>query len=129
MPIHVCNGATLMCTFGMTPSTFVVLPVNKMLTSSQPAANINDHIPMTNIMPFGMCISPTNPQVASATAAAMGVLTPQPCIPNTPAPWAPGSPTVVLASMPTLNNTSILNCLWAGVISVDSPGQTTEDIP
>ena len=53
-----------------------------------PDANIMDHIPMSaDIMPFGMCISPSNPTVASATAAAMGVLTPMPCIPNTPAPW------------------------------------------
>ena len=24
MPMHVCNGATLMCTFGIAPSTLVV---------------------------------------------------------------------------------------------------------
>ena len=83
MPFHVCNGATLMCSFGMAPSTMVVLPIHRMLTSNQPAANINDHIPMTNIMPFGMCITPSNPEVASATAAALGVLTPMPCVPVT----------------------------------------------
>ena len=128
MPIHVCNGATLMCSFGAAPSSFVVLPTNKVMTSNQPAANINDHVPMTNIMPFGMCMSPANPQVAAATSAAMGVLTPQPCIPNTPAPWAPGSPTVILANMPALNNTCTLNCLWGGVITITVPGQVTENI-
>ena len=91
MPFHVCNGATLMCSFGMAPSTMVVLPIHRMLTSNQPAANINDHIPMTNIMPFGMCMTPSNPEVASATAAALGVLTPMPCMPVTPAPWVPGA--------------------------------------
>ena len=39
-----------------------------------PAANIMDHVPMVNIMPFGMCITPSNPAVAAATAAALGVL-------------------------------------------------------
>ena len=129
MPMHVCNGATLMCAMGMAPSVMVVLPVNRTLTSSQPAANIMDHVPMVNIMPFGMCMSPANPVVAAATAAAMGVLTPMPCVPNTPAPWAPGAPTVLLGNMPTLDNTHMLNCVWGGVITVSVPGQFTEMIP
>ena len=129
MPLHVCNGALLQCSFGVAPSTFVVLPINRVLTSNQPAANIMDHIPMVNVMPFGMCTSPANPTVAAATAAALGVLTPMPCIPNTPAPWVPGSPTVPLANQPALNNTSKLMCMWGGVISVAFPGQVTEMIP
>jgi hypothetical protein len=129
MPKHVCNGALLKCSFGMAPSTFVVLPINRELSSNQPAANIMDHIPMVNIMPFGMCQSPSNPTVAAATAAALGVLTPMPCVPATPAPWAPGSSTVQLANMPALNDTSTLNCIWGGVIQVQMPGQMTHEIP
>lgn len=126
---QVCMGAMLKCSMGMAPSSLVVLPKNKVMTSYVPAANIMDHIPMTNIMPFGMCQSPANPTVAAATAAAMGVLTPMPCVPNTPAPWVPGSPTVLLANMPALNDSSKLMCIWAGVIEVTNPGQTTHDIP
>lgn len=129
MPQHVCSGAMLQCTFGLAPSTLMVLPVNRMMTSYMPAANIMDHVPMVNIMPFGACTSIANPTVASATAAAMGVLTPMPCIPVTPAPWVPGAPTVLLGNMPALNNTSKLMCTWLGVISVVSPGQFTEQIP
>jgi hypothetical protein len=129
MPPHVCMGASLMCSFGMAPSSLVVLPVNKTLTSAVPAANIMDSKPMVNIMPFGMCMSIANPMVAAATAAALGVLTPMPCIPVTPAPWTPGSPTALLAGMPALNPTSTLMCNWAGVITVASPGQTKEMIP
>jgi hypothetical protein len=129
MPLQVCNNAVLMCTMGVAPSNLVVTPEKMVNTSFQPAANIMDHVPMKNIMPFGMCISPANPQVAAATAAALGVLTPQPCIPNTPAPWTPGSPTILLKNFPALNNTSTLNCLWAGVITVQFPGQTTHVIP
>lgn len=126
---QVCMGAMLKCSMGVAPSSLVVLPKNKVMTSYVPAANIMDHIPMTNIMPFGMCQSPSNPMVAAATAAAMGVLTPMPCVPNTPAPWVPGSPTVLLANMPALNDSSKLMCIWAGVIEVTNPGQTTHDIP
>ena len=129
MGMHVCNGATLTCSFGVAPSVLVVLPKNQMLTSNMPAANIMDNVPTVNIMPFGMCTTPSNPAVASATAAAMGVLTPMPCVPVTPAPWAPGAPTVILSNMPALNDMSKLMCTWGGVISVTVPGQFTEQIP
>src|SRR5262245_17171693 len=129
MALQVCNGAMLKCSMGLAPSTFVVTPEHRVMTSSQPAANIMDHIPMKNIMPFGACRSPANPQVAAATAAAMGVLTPMPCIPATTAPWIVGAPTVLLDGMPALNNTSKLMCMWAGVIEVVNPGQQTHLIP
>ncbi len=129
MGMHVCNGAVLMCSFGAAPSSLVVLPINMVTTSNLPAANIMDNKPMVNILPFGMCMSLANPTVAAATAAAMGVLAPMPCIPVTPAPWVPGSPTVMLSNMPALNNLSKLMCTWGGVISVTVPGQFTEQIP
>ena len=129
MANHVCMGALLQCSFGVAPSSLVVLPVNKVLTSFVPAANIMDNKPMVNIMPFGMCSSPSNPVVAAATAAALGVLTPMHCIPNTTKPWAPGAPNVMLANQPALDDTSILNCMWGGVIKVNFAGQVTEQIP
>ena len=129
MPIRVCNGATLMCSMGMAPSSLVVLPVNRVNTTEQPDANIMDHVPMVNIQPFAMCMSPANPEVAAATAAALGVLTPMPCIPVTPAPWVPGAPTVILGSMPTLDNTCTLNCIWGGIIQIVVPGEFTVNVP
>lgn len=129
MAIHVVNGATLMCSFGVAPSTLVVTPENRTLSSSQPAATIMDHVPMKNIMPFGMCMSLANPMVAAATSAAMGVLTPQPCIPATTTPWVPGVPNVLENNIPTLDNNCKCMCMWAGVVSVVFPGQVTEMIP
>jgi hypothetical protein len=129
MPLQVVNTAQLSCSMGLAPSTLVVLPVNRVMSGNQPAANIMDHKPMVNILPFGMCRSLANPTVASATAAALGALTPMPCIPNTPAPWTPGAPTVLLGNMPSLDNTCKLTCMWAGMISVTNPGQTTHIIP
>ena len=129
MPMQVCMGATMMCTFGMAPSTLVVLPINRVITGMVPDANIMDHIPMMNIMPFGMCMSPSNPVVAAATAAALGVLTPMPCIPATPSPWVPGAPTVLLGNQPTLDNVSQLMCIWGGVITFTNPGEMTVQVP
>ena len=102
MAMQVCSTAQLMCSFGMAPSALTVLPINRVMTSNQPAANIMDHIPMVNIMPFGMCTSLANPMVAAATAAAMGVLTPVPCIPATSSPWVPGVPTVMIGNQPAV---------------------------
>ncbi len=84
---------------------------------------------MVNIPPFGMCMSLANPAVAAATAAALGVLTPMPCVPVTPAPWVPGSPTVPIGNMPALNNTCQCMCNWAGVITISVPGQVTTQVP
>lgn len=128
MGMFVCGGAMLMCSFGTAPSSLTVLPKNKVL-GPMPYANSMDHVPLVNIMPFGLCTSLANPTVAAATAAALGVLTPMPCIPATSAPWVPGSPTVLLALMPALNNSSKLMCNWAGVISVTFPGQAQVMIP
>ena len=128
MPQQVCMGAMLTCSFGVAPSSLVVLPQNLVMTSNMPAANIMDNKPMVNILPFGMCTSLANPTVASATTAALGVLTPMPCIPNTVTPWAPGSPTVMIANMPAVNNTCTLNCMWGGVISVSQAGQVTVQV-
>ena len=129
MAVQVVMGAMLQCSFGAAPSSMVVLPSNRTMAGGVPAATIMDHVPLMNIMPFGMCLSPSNPQVAAATAAALGVLTPQPCIPVTAAPWTPGSPTVMIANQPALVNTSKCMCNWGGVISITMPSQVTTSAP
>jgi uncharacterized Zn-binding protein involved in type VI secretion len=126
---QVVAGATLQCTFGVAPATLNVLPANRVMAGGVPAATIQDHVPMVNIPTFGMCSSPSNPTVASATAAAMGVLTPMPCVPVTSAPWAPGSPTVMIGGQPALSNTSQCMCTWGGLITIGSPGQATVEEP
>jgi hypothetical protein len=45
------------------------------------------------------------------------------------APWAPGSPTVTIANMPALSNTSKCMCNWGGVIQITVPGQFTTQVP
>ncbi|MCK5643782.1 MAG: DUF4280 domain-containing protein [Gammaproteobacteria bacterium] len=128
MGLIVCSSAMIKCSFGTAPRSLTVLPKKKVITTP-PIANIMDNVPMLNIMPFAMCSSIANPSVASATAAALGVLTPMPCIPVTTAPWAPGSSTVLVANMPALNNSSKLMCNWAGVIEITNAGQSTIKVP
>ena len=128
MGLIVCSSAMIKCSFGTAPSSLTVLPKNKVKTTT-PIANIMDNVPMVNIMPFAMCSSIANPSVASATSLASGILTPMPCIPVIAAPWAPGSPTVMVAGQPALNNSSKAMCNWAGVIEITNAGQTTIEVP
>ncbi len=129
MAIPVVLGAQMMCSFGAAPSALVVTPEKGVLAENRPMATIMDNVPMKNILPFGMCMSLANPTVAAATSAALGVLTPMPCIPMTAAPWAPPSATVLVGNMPALNNTAKCMCNWGGVIQIINPGATTEQIP
>jgi hypothetical protein len=112
MPMQVVNGAQLICTFGSVPSILTVLPIHRTLCENQFAANIMDHIPMVNIMPFGTC-----------TALA------GPCVPATATPWTPGAVTVPLDAAPALDNISKCLCTVGGVVSVLDPGQKTTTIP
>lgn len=128
MALHCCTGGMMKCSFGMAPSSFIATP--KMVqTSYMDAGNIMDNKPFANVPPFGMCQSLANPTVAAATAAAMGALTPMPCIPALPAPWVPGAPTVMVANLPALNDSSKLMCAYGGVIQFTMAGQTTEMVP
>ncbi|MFR5602497.1 MAG: DUF4280 domain-containing protein, partial [Lachnospiraceae bacterium] len=117
------------CSFGMAPSALVITPEKRVVIGGMPMATIMDSVPMKNIMPFGMCSSMANPQVAAATAAALGVLTPMPCVPVIPAPWVPGVPTVMVGNVPALNNSCKLMCAWGGVIQINSPGNTNTQTP
>ena len=118
------TGSVTRCTFGLAPSVLNVLPVNRVLGSNLPVANIMDSKPIVNIVPFGMCNSIANPTVASATAAALGVLTPMPCIPVTGTPWISAS-RVLLANMPIATTDSKCMCSWGGVITVTSSPAVT----
>jgi len=122
MGFLVTGGAMLQCSFGVAPSTLMVLPSNKVMVTMF-AATIMDNKPFVNVMPFGMCTTLSNPTVAAATAAALGVLTPMPCVPVTVAPWVVGQPTVLIGTFPALTDSSILMCTWGGVIKITTAGQ------
>lgn len=125
----VVMGDNLSCAMGAAPSPITVLPAKKTLAENKPMATITDNVPFVNIMSFGVCMSLANPATASLTAAALGVLTPGPCTPVLPAPWAPGSPTVTIGGVPALNSTSQCFCAYGGVITVAVPTAVTESVP
>lgn len=125
MGMLVVNNATCMCSFGMAPAPLMATCAPTVTGVNQPAATIMD-LPK---LPFGMCTSMANPAVASATAAALGVLTPMPCTPMVTAPWVPGSPTVMIGNYPALNNSSKAICNFGGIIQITVTPAMTVQVP
>ena len=120
----VVTGAVLSCPFGTIPSNLKVTSQAVCSVGGQPAATIQDAQGMVNIQPFGMCTSLANPKVAAATAAALGVLTPQPCMPMTAGMWIPTAPATLIGGKPCLTNDCKCVCTnGAGTIQVTYPGQ------
>lgn len=113
------------CSFGAAPMVLQVSSQQTVSASKMLCGTIMDNVCTT----FGMCSNPANPTVASATAAAMGVLTPMPCVPAVAAPWTPGCPTVMVCGKPCLNNSSKLMCSYGGVISVSMTPAVTVNVP
>lgn len=123
---YVCSGAMMRCTMGTSPATLTVLPVRTVFLTGQPQANISDHKSMVNLAPFGLCRSLGFPATASATAAALGTLTPMPCMHNTPAPWIGGKMDCLIKGQPALLKSSKCQCMWGGTISLVTDGQVGE---
>lgn len=124
MGLMVVQGAALQCSFGMSPGNLCGTGNMTCLAEGKPMAAVQDVAAGSQIAPFGMCQSPANPQVAAATAAALGVLTPQPCMPIPLGTWVPTKAEILIGGVPCLLQDSKLICSnGMGIITVCSPGQ------
>ncbi len=125
MGILAVTGAQCMCSFGTMPSNLQVTSQTTCLAEGKPIGTIQDMQPNVNLPPFGMCTSLANPTVAAATAAALGVLTPQPCTMVPAGPWVSSNMQVIIGGCPCLTNEATLMCGYgAGTIKIMVPGQT-----
>lgn len=127
MPKLLVRGGRLACSMGTSSAVFGVAPGRDVDGVCAPAGNVDDTKAM-NIPSFAMCQSMQNPEVASATAAAQGTLTPQPCSPNVAGPWSPGSASVEVAGRPAIHDGCQCECAWGGSISVSDAGQGAVDV-
>ncbi|HEY2042204.1 MAG TPA: DUF4280 domain-containing protein [Jatrophihabitans sp.] len=116
------QGGMVQCSFGLAPATLNVLPTARVTVEGRPAAVVTDIVMGANLPPFGMCSSLANPTVAAATSAALGVLTPMPCVPLVVAPWMPGAPRTAIGGVPALVSGSTCTCAWGGVLTLTLPG-------
>lgn len=125
MGVIVVTGAMLQCPFGTVPANLSVTSQSTVLAEGKPVATIQDSAPNVNIAGFGMCSSLANPQVASATAAALGVLTPQPCVPAVAGTWIPAQAVCLAEGKPCLTNDAAAVCSYGGALSIINAGQKT----
>lgn len=124
MGVPVVTGATFLCTMGTAPGQLIATSQATIRIAGRPAATIADAAPISNLGPCGMCTSMANPAVSSATAAALGVLTPMPCIPAPAGGWI-CSGTPLLSGQPMLTTDGSITCIYGGSISILNPAQTT----
>lgn len=124
MGIAVVAGATILCPFGTTPANLVVTSQSTVLAEGKPVATIAD-ASAANIPSCGMCSSLANPQVASATAAALGVLTPQPCIPVMAGTWTAVQAKCIAGGKPCLTTGATAMCSYGGALRIMNAGQST----
>jgi hypothetical protein len=122
----VVNGAKLKCNQGTSPASLAIAVPPHAQSGQEDMATVQDHQSSVNISSFGMCRSMANPQVASATAAAQGTLTPQPCNPVTSSPWTPGASKTTLGGEAVLTDDSKCTCAWGGTIEITSAGADTQ---
>lgn len=122
MGIPVVSGASIGCTMGLGSGKLNATSQMTIQFSGATVATRDDTGPQ-NVGSCGMCTSMGNPTVASATAAALGVLTPQPCTPMAGGPWQVAGTTKVAGAFP-LTNASTLVCSYGGSIFISNPGQT-----
>lgn len=108
----VSSGSTCMCSFGVAP--IPIVSGGKTMASGMPALNVSS-LPTGT---FGMCTTQTNPAVAAATAAALGVPTPAPCAPAFAGMWIPGDTMTLIGGRPALTNQCKLMCSFGGQISI-----------
>lgn len=125
MGVIVVTGAKMLCPFGTVPANLTVTSQTTVLAEGKPVATIQDCAPNVNISSFGMCSSMANPQVASATAAALGVLTPQPCVPAVAGTWFPTQTMCLAEGKPCLTGNASAVCSYGGTLNIIDAGQKT----
>ena len=125
MGVIVVTGAMMLSPFGTAPANLSVTSQSVVLAEGKAVATIQDSAPNVNIPGFGMCSSLANPQVASATAAALGVLTPQPCVPAVAGTWLPAQTVCLADGKPCLTSDAAAICSYGGTLSIVDAGQKT----
>lgn len=100
-------GAMIQCNMGTIPLP-ISLPMNHGVTTSagmKMLLNANDHLPMMNILPFGLCkLKPPTPPGVNL------------CIPMTIQAWKSGDLHCMIGGAPALTKDSFLSCTMGGMI-------------
>jgi len=106
---YVVDGAILNCPLGSAKSTLKMPTSHGVFLKDKPQCNVNDRVPLVNILSFGTC---------SRSAP------PPPCVPATPSPWINKKDTpLIINGKEALIKDAICACSFGGIISIDDSGQ------
>lgn len=105
-----CNAGLTMCDRGVAPASYLTLPLNRVLGQKGPYSNMNDIIPMVNLMTHATCLM-TSP-------------IPAPCIPSAVVPFIP-TPNVLIGTAPAFKWSAGAICAMTGSIKGIMPHQPT----
>ncbi|MGE3808927.1 MAG: PAAR-like protein [Gemmataceae bacterium] len=99
----VCAGAMCACDMGEIQTPLAVTSQQLFRINGQLVATIADNQPVTNITPFGQCMS-----------------TQKPCAPAPAGPWAPAAVVGLAANQALITLQSQLACTEGGKITIAS---------
>lgn len=101
----------LACPYGSVPSQLQVTSQTAVRVDGKLLATVRDAQPMVNVLPFGLCSAPQNPEVAASMSHR-----PQPCKPVLTGMWESANVQVAVEGMPAVEKGAVCRCAWGGVI-------------
>ncbi|MFX3633293.1 MAG: DUF4280 domain-containing protein [Candidatus Pristimantibacillus sp.] len=119
---YVVAGAVLMCNCGTQYSRLKMPLSHGVYIKGKAQMNVEDYIPNINIMPFGNCVNPSNPDVQNGRVDIEGVKK-APCIPKVTLPWRNGKVNKVIEGSAALLNDCTNKCTFNGDIIIVDNGQ------
>lgn len=128
LPI-VTEGALMMCSFGVAPSSLIVTSNATVTVGGIPAATLMDYAPFANIPCFGVCLSPMHPGfVGGVVSAALGgAPVAPPCTPAVATPWLQPALITTIDGLAVLLPSAVNHCALSGVIKFVTTGQSETD--
>lgn len=96
--------ARIKCSSGTIPLPIILAAPHGVTSKGRPLLNANDHIPVLNIPPFGICRNKPVPPPGNI------------CIPVTPLAWQKGDLHFFVGGAPALTKDSCLTCMLGGTI-------------
>ncbi len=100
---YVVQGVKVKCSLGAMTNVLNTDVGHGVLYQGKPVLNANDHMPMLNITPFGMCGN-------------------KPCAIATPLAWQLCNDDFMIDGAPALTMDSVCTCMLGGVISIVKEG-------
>jgi hypothetical protein len=110
---YVVAGAKIFCNFACNRKKIRLPKSHGVYIKEKALLNVMDYKPNKNILSFGVCTSPKNPNPNS----------PNSCTPKIKLKWVNGKEDMLVENQPALLNTCTTKCAYGGKITIVDDGQ------